>query len=166
MRAVVAPCALVALCVLALAPDTIAATAAPNEIAAAPVASCAPRSVHPRVDTNGASGQIFVYVDLHNTTGHACLTHGRLFLSLRDAKTHRLLHIVGNPHGQRVDRRLRAGRNRIFTVVWSNYCGPGRPMDFEVRFGAEHTAQRSGYPGARCDSKSQPSRLKLFHLPG
>lgn len=85
--------------------------------------------------------------------------------SLVDAKTHRLLRIVGNPHAKAVQGRLRPGRNNVFTLEWENYCGPGRPMLFVVRFGGRQAVQRSNYPGARCESRAAPSRLRLFRLP-
>jgi len=85
--------------------------------------------------------------------------------SLRDAKTRRLLRIVGNPHAKSMRARLRPGRNNVFRLEWENYCGPGRPMLFEARFGTRRDVERSNYPGARCESEAAPSRLRLFHHP-
>ncbi len=129
------------------------------------VAPCSARKLEPRVDTNGASGRIYVYAILWNTSGHPCTAGGRMVASLRDAKTRRLLRIVGNPHAKSIHARLRPGRNNVFTLEWENYCGPGRPMLFEVRFGTRRDVERSNYPGARCESASAPSRLRLFKLP-
>ncbi len=129
------------------------------------IPTCTAKSLEAKVDTNGATGKILIYVTLWNVGGRACLAQGHMLLSLHDAKTHKLLRVLGNPHGRRVDGRLRAGRNNMFTLQWSNDCGPGRPMLFEARFGKRRATERSNYPGARCDEKSQPSRLELFRLP-
>jgi uncharacterized protein DUF4232 len=123
---------------------------------------CSARDLRPRVDTNGAGGTIIVYATLRNTSGRACTARGRLVVSLRDAATHRLLAVRGNPRVQPVRGRMRAGRNDVVWLQWENYCGPGRPMLFDVAFGGRHATQRSAYPGARCDTRGQPSRLRLF----
>ena len=106
-----------------------------------------------------------MYATIWNRSGHACTARGRMVVSLRDAKTRRLLRIVGNPHAKSIRARLRLGRNNVFTLEWENYCGPGRPMLFEASFGARRDVQRSNYPGARCESARSPSRLRLFRLP-
>jgi hypothetical protein len=126
---------------------------------------CAAGAIEPRVDTNGASGRIYVYTMLWNRGRRACSARGRVTASLVDARTHRLLRIVGNPHTNLFRTRLRPGRNNVFTLEWENYCGPGRPMLFVVHFGGRRAVQRSNYPGARCESASAPSRLRLFRLP-
>jgi Protein of unknown function (DUF4232) len=130
---------------------------------AAPPA-CRARDLEPHVDTNGASGTIIVYATLRNRSGRACTVRGRMVVSLRDAKTRRPLRIIGNPHSKLVRGRLRAGRNNIFWLQWENYCGPGKPMFFEATFGKRHDIQRSRYPGARCETRSAPSRLRLFRI--
>jgi hypothetical protein len=117
------------------------------------------------VDTNGASGRIYVYAILWNRRRRGCTIRGRVTASLVDVKTRRLLRIFGNPHTKTVSGRLRPGRNNVFTLEWENYCGPGRPMLFVVRFGKNRAGQRSNYPGARCESRAAPSRLRLFRLP-
>ena len=127
--------------------------------------ACPLRSLVPKADTNGASGRIYVYATLWNSGARPCAGHGRMTVSLVDAKTRHLLRIVGNPHAKEVRGRLRPGRNNIFTLEWENYCGPGRPMLFEARFGGRGDVERSNYPGARCESASAPSRLRLFRLP-
>jgi hypothetical protein len=86
-------------------------------------------------------------------------------VALRDAKTRRLLRVVGNPHVEAISSRLRAGRNNVFRLEWENYCGPGRPMLFEARYGKRRDVERSNYAGARCESAAAPSRLRLFRLP-
>ena len=125
---------------------------------------CSARDLEPRVDTNGAGGTIIVYALLRNASGRACSARGRLVVSLRDARTHRLLKVLGNPHAKLVRGRVRPGRNDIVWLQWENYCGPGRPMLFEVAFGARRAVQRSAYPGARCDVRSRPSRFRLFGI--
>ncbi len=127
---------------------------------------CAARSVTPAVRTNGAGGAILIYAGLRNTGDHACLAGGRLVLALRDARTHRLLRIHGNPHAKTVLRRLRVGTNNIFTLQWSNYCGPGKPLLLVVSLGAQRAVERDHYPGARCESPDAPSQLRLFRLTG
>jgi hypothetical protein len=129
------------------------------------VPACAPGALEPQVDTNGASGRIYVYATVWNRSGHPCTARGRMTVSLLDAKSRRLLRIVGNPHVKVVRRRLRSRRNNLFRLEWENYCGPGRPMLFEARFGRRRDVERSNYPGARCESASAPSRLRTFHLP-
>jgi hypothetical protein len=128
--------------------------------------ACAARSLTPAVRTNGAGGTILIYAGLRNTGGHACLAGGRLVLALRDARTHRLLRIHGNPHAKTVLRRLRVSTNNIFTLQWSNYCGPGKPLLLVVSFGAQRAVERDHYPGARCESPDAPSQLRLFRLTG
>jgi hypothetical protein len=127
---------------------------------------CAARSLAPAVRTNGAGGTILIYAGLRNTGGHACLAGGRLVLSLRDAKTHRLLRIYGNPHATTGLRRLRVGTNNIFTLQWSNYCGPGKPLLLIASLGVRRAVERDHYPGARCESAEAPSQLRLFRLRG
>ena len=125
---------------------------------------CSARDLVPRIDTNGAGGTIIVYATLWNTSARACTGRGRLVVSLRDAKSNRLLRVVGNPHAKLVHRRLRAGRNSVFWLQWENYCGPGRPMVFQATFARRRDVQRSAYPGARCESPSTPSRLRVFRI--
>jgi hypothetical protein len=126
---------------------------------------CAAGAIEPRVDTNGASGRIHVYATLWNRGRRACTVRGRITASLVDAKTSRLLRVVGNPRAKLVRGRLGPGRNNVFTLEWENYCGPGKPMLFVVRFGRRRSIQRSNSPGARCESASAPSRLRLFRVP-
>jgi hypothetical protein len=125
---------------------------------------CRAANLRPQVGTNGAGGTIIVYATLRNTSGRVCTARGRLIVSLRDAKTHRLLKVLGNPRTKLVRGRMRRGRNDVVWLQWENYCGPGRPMLFEVRFGGRRAMQRSAYPGARCDTPSEPSRLRLFRI--
>jgi hypothetical protein len=127
---------------------------------------CTPRSLSPAVLTNGASGTIIIYVRLRNSAGHACFANVRLMLTLRDAKTHRLLRIRGNPHAAMVRRTVRAGTHTIFFLQWSNYCGPGKPLLLIESLGRRRSVERDNYPGARCDSADAPSQLRLFHLRG
>jgi hypothetical protein len=126
---------------------------------------CAVGVIEPRVDTNGAGGTIIVYGMLWNTSRRACTVRWRVAASLVDAKTHRPLRVVGNPHTKVVYGRLRPGRNNVFWLQWENYCGPGRPMLFVVSVGGRRAVQRSNYPGARCESRAAPSRLRLLRLP-
>jgi hypothetical protein len=142
----------------------VAAVLVGHALGAGGVPSCLRGKLAPHVLTNGASGRIYVYATLWNASGPACTTRGQMVVSLLDAKTRHLLRIVGNPHRKSVRGRLRAGRNNIFTLEWENYCGPGRPMFFEARFGTRRATERSNYPGARCESASTPSRLRLFRL--
>jgi hypothetical protein len=127
---------------------------------------CAARSLAPTVFTNGAGGTVIIYAGLRNTGGHACLTRGRLVLTLRDAKTHVRLRIRGNPHAVTVRRGLRAGTHTIFALQWSNYCGPGKPLLLVASLGSRRAVERDNYPGARCDSRDAPSQLRPFRLPG
>jgi hypothetical protein len=87
-------------------------------------------------------------------------------LALRDAKTHRLLRIRGNPHAVTVRRPVRAGTHTIFALQWSNYCGPGKPLLLIVSLGARRAVERDDYPGARRDSADAPSQLRVFRLNG
>ena len=87
-------------------------------------------------------------------------------LTLRDAKTHRLLRIRGNPHAATVRRPVRAGTHTIFALQWSNYCGPGKPLLLIASLGTRRSVERDNYPGAPCDSADTPSQLRLFRLRG
>ena len=87
-------------------------------------------------------------------------------LTLRDAKTHRLLRIRGNPYAVTVWRPVRAGTHTIFALQWSNYCGPGKPLLLIASLGTRRGVERDNYPGARCDSADAPSQLRLFRLRG
>jgi Protein of unknown function (DUF4232) len=126
---------------------------------------CAAGAVAPRVDTNGASGRIYVFALLWNRSRRPCTATGRVTASLVDVSTRNLLGVAGNPHSKRVRIRLRPGRNTVFTLEWENYCGPGRPMLFVVRFGRRRATQRSNYPGARCETIALPSRLRPVRIP-
>jgi hypothetical protein len=126
---------------------------------------CGANAIRPRVDTNGASGRIYVYAMLWNRGARACLAAGRVSVSLVDVDTRNPLGVVGNPYAKTVHARLRPGRNTVFMLEWANYCGPARPMVFVVRFGRLRATQRSNYPGARCDTIALPSRLRLFRPP-
>jgi Protein of unknown function (DUF4232) len=127
--------------------------------------TCAAGAVAPRVDTNGASGRIYVYAMLWNRSRRPCNAYGRVSAALIDVSTRNLLGVVGNPHSKAVRMRLRPGRNAVFTLEWENYCGPARPMLFVVRFARGRAVERSNYPGARCDTIALPSRLRLFRPP-
>jgi hypothetical protein len=118
------------------------------------------------VATNGAGGTIQIYVGLRNRGRHACLVRGRATLALRDAGTHALLHIYGNPYTRSVQRSVRLGRNNLFTLQWQNYCGPGRPLLIIASFGRRQAVEHDAYPGARCELPDVPSELTLFHPPG
>jgi hypothetical protein len=102
---------------------------------------------------------------LWNRSRRACTVVGRVTASLVDVDTRNLLAVVGNPHAKAVRMRLRPGRNNVFALEWENYCGPGRPMLFVVRFDRRRAVQRSNYPGARCETMALPSRLRPFRLP-
>jgi hypothetical protein len=128
------------------------------------LAPCNVDALAPYVWTNGAGGTILVYVGLRNTTGRACVARARVTLALRNLKTRRLLRIDGNPHSQTMRGRLRAGKRHLFTMQWSNYCGPLKPLIFEATLGARRAAERSHYPGARCETADVPSRLRVFRL--
>ena len=119
----------------------------------------------PSVATNGASGRIYIFATLWNRSRRSCTVTGRVSASLVDVSTRHLLSVVGNPHTKAVRARLRPGRNPVFALEWENYCGPGRPMLFVVRFGRRRAIERSNYPGARCDTIALPSRLRLFRRP-
>ena len=127
---------------------------------------CTPRSLSPAVLTNGASGTIIIFIRLRNAAGHSCFARGRLLFTLRDAKTHRLLRIRGNPHAATVRRPVRAGTHTIFALQWSNYCGPGKPLLLIASLGTRRSVERDNYPGARCDLADAPSHLLLFRLRG
>lgn len=126
---------------------------------------CAARSLQPKLYTNGAGGTIIIYANLRNADRRACLGSGRVTIALRDAKTRRLLRVVGNPHTKRLHGRLHPGENNLFALQWRNYCGPGKPMVFEESFGIQRVIERSHYPGARCETSATPSTLRLFRLP-
>jgi hypothetical protein len=126
--------------------------------------ACAARALAPAVRTNGAGGTILIYVGLRNA-GHVCSAQGQLLLALRDAKSGRLLRIVGNPHATLLRGRIRAGKHNIFTLQWMNYCGRGKPLVLVATFGGKRAVERSNYPGARCESKAAPSQLRMFRLP-
>jgi hypothetical protein len=143
----------------------VALAAVPGASASAPVPDCATTALAPTVRTNGAGGTIIIYAGLRNTSGRACFVRGRVLLALRDARTHRLLRIAGNPHAERLHDRLHRGYNTVFALQWSNYCGPGRPLILVVSFGRKQASERDSYPGARCESPAVPSTLRLFRLP-
>jgi hypothetical protein len=149
------------LVLLAIVGTALAAGA--THVDAAPIARCPARHVDLGLATNGATGAILVSVSLWNASGHACAARGRVVFAVRDARTRRILDIVGNPHAKVVDRTIRTGETPMFTLRWSNYCGPGRPVLLEASFGAKRADQRDAYPGARCDTPASPSRLRLFH---
>jgi len=88
----------------------------------------------------------------------------RISLALRDAKTGRLLRIKGNPHRQTIRGGLRTGERRLLTLMWSNYCGPGRPLVYELTLGERRVRERDRYPGARCETATVPSTLSLFRI--
>jgi Protein of unknown function (DUF4232) len=134
------------------------------QVQANPLARCPSGTVKPTLITNGAGGTIVVSVSLRNTSGHSCVARGRVVLAIRDAQTRRLLDVVGNPHRKAIDRSLRPGKTLTFALQWLNYCGPGRPVVLEATWGSKRAAERAGYPGARCDSSSAPSRLRPFRL--
>ena len=127
---------------------------------------CAAHSLTPTVRTNGASGTLLIYAGLRNSSGRACVVRGHLVLALRDEKSRRPLRIHGNPHATTVSRRLRSGTNNIFTLQWSNYCGPGKALLIVVNLGARHALERDHYPGARCEFANAPSQLRVFRLAG
>ena len=127
--------------------------------AGARAASTTPCSV--TVDENGAGGSVYIYVTITS-----CRVAGRATLTLRDAKTRRLLKIRGNPISGSVQlRTFRHGR-AVLAFVWQNYCGPGRPLLVQARFATRLALERDRYPGARCDVRSQPSTIRPFRLPG
>ena len=101
----------------------------------------------PTLNTNGAGGTILIYV-------RVC-TRTRMTVALRDAQTGRLLRVAGNPYRQ---------RRRSVTMQWTNYCGPRRPLVYELTVGARRIHQRSNSPGARCETAKVPSTLTVFRL--
>ena len=131
---------------------------------------CSAAQIVPQVLTNGASGRIYVYAILRNRSHNVCTVRARVTVTLLDARTRRRLQVAGNPYTRVVRARLRPGRLRpgrhtVFMLEWENYCGAGRPMLFVVRVGPRRAVERSHYPGARCETPSAPSRLRLFRLP-
>ena len=118
------------------------------------------------MDENGATGSIFIYVSVRKTGSSPCRATGRASLALRDAKTRRLLRIRGNPWSRTLKPSTFKHSRAQLTFVWRNYCGPGRPLLVEARFGAHQAVERDHYPGARCDVPSRPSTLTPFRLPG
>jgi hypothetical protein len=107
---------------------------------------------------------VIIYLGIRNT-GRACLAEGSYAFALRDKRTRRALRVVGNPRLLTVRLELRTGSNRVTALQWENYCGPGRPLILEARFGIRVATETDNYPGARCDAKAQPSRLTVFRLP-
>jgi hypothetical protein len=150
----------------ALLLSAVVLAAGSGEARSGTMTDCTPRSLSPAVLTNGAGGTIIIFVRLRNSAGHACFARGRLMLTLRDAKTHRLLRIRGNPHAATVRRPVRAGTHTIVALQWSNYCGPGKPLLLIASLGTRRSVERDNYPGARCDSADTPSQLRLFRLRG
>jgi hypothetical protein len=130
------------------------------------LAACATRALVVTVATNGAGGKVQIYVALRNRGRHACLVRGRATLALRDAETHRLLHVYGNPYAKAVQRSLRRGPNTLFTLQWQNYCGPARPLLLVASFGRRQAIEHDPDPGARCELPDVPSELSLLHPPG
>jgi hypothetical protein len=124
--------------------------------------TCAPTAVLLRIDTNGAGGKVLIYSSLVNRGRRACVTHGRLGVSLRNAGNDRLLAVAGNPFAANVNHRLRIGRTILFTLEWRNYCGPVTVMRFESTFGSRTARTPNAYPAARCDDLSAQSRLRLL----
>jgi hypothetical protein len=128
--------------------------------------ACSATEIRPLVSSNGMTGRVLLSAALRNTGGHDCFAHGRLVLTLRDSKSHRLLRISGNPHAARISRRLHPGRNAIFSLLWSNYCGPGRPLLVNASYGGRAAIERHNYPGAACTRPGAPSALEIFRLSG
>ena len=147
-----------------LAADLLGATAGATATPA--LAPCRARDYVVRVDENGATGSIFIYVSVRKTGSSPCRATGRASLALRDAKTRRLLRIRGNPWSRTLKPSTFTHSRAQLTFVWRNYCGPGRPLLVEARFGAHQAVERDHYPGARCDVPSRPSTLTPFRLPG
>jgi Protein of unknown function (DUF4232) len=155
--------------VAALVTPVLASTradATTRSAAARSVPACGTRALVVTVSSNGAGGKVLIYVGLRNRGRHACLARGHAGLALRDAATHALLHVYGNPYGRAVHRSLRRGPNNLFTLQWQNYCGPGRPLLVVASFGRRQAIECDTYPGARCDLPEVPSELRLIHLPG
>jgi hypothetical protein len=129
------------------------------------VPACATRSLVVTVSTNGAGGKELIYIGLRNRGGRACFARASATLALRDATTHVLLHVYGNPYMRSVRRTLRKGANTLFTLQWQNYCGPDRPLLVVATFGRRRAVEHDSNPGARCDLPDVPSQLLLVHLP-
>jgi hypothetical protein len=144
----------------------VAALAATAQARPSVLLVCAKRAIVLTVSSNGASGRVQIYVGLRNRGRHACLVQGRAGLALRDAATHGLLHVYGNPYTRALQRSLRRGPNMLFTLQWQNYCGPGRPLLVVASFGRRQAVEHDAYPGARCELPDVPSELSLFHRPG
>jgi hypothetical protein len=85
-------------------------------------------------------------------------------LAIRDAKTRRLLRIVGNPHTAVIRGRLRRGTRGVFMRQWVNYCGPRRPLVYELTLGSLRFREWDENPGARCESAAAPSTLRVFRI--
>lgn len=149
-----------------LAAFVLAAGGAAGHAQATRLPTCATRAIVLTVGTNGAGGTVLIYVGLRNRGRHACLVRGRATLALRDAGTHALLHVYGNPYTRAVHRSLGRGPNNLFTLQWQNYCGPGRPLLIVASFGKRQAIEHDAYPGARCELPDVPSQLALIHLPG
>jgi Protein of unknown function (DUF4232) len=128
--------------------------------------NCSTRALVVRVATNGAGGKVQIFVGLTNRGRQVCLVRGRATLALRDAGTHALLHVYGNPYRRAIRRPLRRGRNNLFALEWQNYCGPGRPLLIIASFGRRQAVEHDAYPGARCELPDVPSELHVFHVPG
>ena len=130
------------------------------------VHACATRALVITVATNGAGGKVLIFVGLRNRGRRACAVRGRASLALRDADSHAVLHVYGNPYTRTVRSSLRRGPNTVFTLQWQNYCGPPRPLLFVASFGRRQAIEHDATPGARCELPDVPSRLLPFHPPG
>jgi hypothetical protein len=127
---------------------------------------CATRALVITVASNGAGGKVLIFVGLRNRGRHRCAVRGSASLALRDADTHALLHVYGNPHTRTLRSSLRRGPNTLFTLRWQNYCGPQTPLLVVASFGRRQAVEHDATPGARCELPDVPSQLLLFHLPG
>jgi hypothetical protein len=136
-----------------------------GQAATTAVPACATRSLVVTVSSNGAGGKELIYVGLRNRGGRMCSTGGRVTLALRDATTHALLHVYGNPYVRVVRRTLRRGANTLVTLQWQNYCGPERPLLVVATFGRRRAVEHDSNPGARCELPDVHSQLLLVHLP-
>jgi hypothetical protein len=130
------------------------------------VPACATRALVITVATNGAGGKVLIFVGLRNRGRRACAVRGRASLALRDADTHAVLHVYGNPYTRTVRSSLRRGPNTLFTLQWQNYCGPPRPLLVVASFGRRQAIEHDATPGARCELPDVPSQLLLFHSSG
>ena len=111
---------------------TAAKRSAPTARAAThSVPACATRALVITVATNGAGGKVLIFVGLRNRGRRACAVRGRASLALRDADTHAVLHVYGNPYTRTVRSSLRRGPNTLFNQIISKIKSLAAPKSDE-----------------------------------